>query len=283
MSLQSFPHELCSLICQDPILKRRDLNAICFISHTFRKQAQRILYYRFPCLRGATRVKSWCLALKRTPRLALDVQDLVLFLPPQEFFHADDIARLIHALRMCANLKELSVLPQSPRRPHPSYSKSIYMLVGLPFTLTRFVNGYFDQTDSQFATFLKSQQKLETLEMHSDTEFDNQYVFLPFLSTLACSPLWHRAGPWLRRLRLDFENSAYHDHCEVDMLNYTSGCYSKSLAIFLKQTPDGKQSHFLEVIDHFAKIDVFHTFIKRLEIHQFLPIVRPSIQSSHLP
>ena len=282
MSLQSFPHELCSLICQDPILKRRDLNAICFISHTFRKQAQRILYHRFPCLRGTTRIKSWCLALKRTPRLALNVQDLVLFLPPPEFFYADDIARLIHALRMCVNLKELSVLPQSPRRPHPSYSKSIYMLIDLPFTLKRFVNGYFDQTDQQFAIFLYDQQWLETLEMHSDAQFDNNYVFFPSLSTLACSPLWHRGRPWLRRLRLDFENSGYRNHCEMDMLSYTSRCYSKSLAIFLKQTPDGKQSHFLEVLDHFAKMNAFYISIQRLEIHQFLPIVRPSLQSNHL-
>ena len=189
----------------------------------------------FPChgLRGANRVKSWCLGLKRTPRLALNVQDPVLFLPPQEFFHADDIARLIHALHMCVNLKELSVLPQCPRRSHQS--KSIDMLVDLSFTLPRFVNSYFDETYSQFPTFLESQDKLETLEICWG-RFDYS-VSLPFLRTLACSPISCYRWPtvnFIERLRLDFKNSAYHD-CEEHMLDYMSRCYSKSLAIFLKQ------------------------------------------------
>jgi hypothetical protein len=93
------------------------------------------------------------------------------------------------------------------------------MLVDLPLTLTRFVNGYFDQTESQFATFLKSHQ-LKTLEMHSDAflGYRHDHGCLPSLTTLACSPLFHRGRRgWLPRLRLDFENSAYHDHSEMDL------------------------------------------------------------------
>ena len=61
------PLKICSLICQDPILQQRDLKSICFISHAFGKEAQRLLSYRFPCLRDARRVKAWCLSLKRRP------------------------------------------------------------------------------------------------------------------------------------------------------------------------------------------------------------------------
>lgn len=62
--LKFFPPEICSLICQDPILEQSDLNAICFISQIFRNEAQRILSYRFPCLRGGSRIKAWYFSLK---------------------------------------------------------------------------------------------------------------------------------------------------------------------------------------------------------------------------
>ena len=253
MALNSFAPELCSLICQNPILNRRDLNAICFISHTFRREAQRVLSYRFPCLRGASHVKSWCLSLKRIPHLALNVQDLILFLPPQQSLYVEDVERLKKALQMCVNLKELSVFFQHPRRPHQLYSSSIHTLFDLPFTLTRFANGYFDQ-NRDFVSFLRSQKKLETLEMHSP---------------LACSNLWYVGGPTVKRLRLDFEDS---DRCEMTVLSWEVFQFDrKSLAIFLKKRPGGNQSHFLQIIDLFTK---WGFRVKHLEIHQFLPIVR---------
>ena len=162
--LKSFAPEICSLICQDPILQQRDLKSICFISHAFRKEAQRLLSYRFPCLRDGGRVKAWCMSLKRRPHIALDIQGLVLFLPPQATFQADDISRLMQALRMCVNLKELAVFPEGGLQ---DYSSSVYMLEGLPFQLTKFVNGYFMQRESPFNSFIRSQQKLEILEMHN--------------------------------------------------------------------------------------------------------------------
>ena len=271
MALNSFAPELCSLICQNPILKRRDLNAICFISHTFRKEAQRALAYRFPCLRDASRVKSWCLSLKRTPHLALNVQDLILFLPPQQSLYIEDVERLKKALQMCVNLEELSVFLKHPRHPHQLYSPSIHTLFDLPFTLTRFVNGYFDQDSHYFAIFLESQKKLETLEMHSthSGNLHHSNISLPSLKTLACPALWYFGMPMVERLRLDFEKLT--DCREMSILMCSSLIFRcKSLAIFLKKRLDGKQSHFLQIIDLFARVR-----IKHLEIHQFLPIVRP--------
>ena len=81
--------------------------AIYFISHIFRKQAQRILFYRFPCLRGGSRVKSWCLGLKRAPWPCTKRSRTLLFLPPPESFHTDDIAPLIQALHMCCHFERI--------------------------------------------------------------------------------------------------------------------------------------------------------------------------------
>ena len=277
--LKSFAPEICSLICQDPILQQRDLKSICFISHAFRKEAQRLLSYRFPCLRDAGRVKAWCLSLKRRPHIALDIQSLVLFLPPQAAFYADDILRLMQALRMCVNLKELVVLPESGLQ---DYSKSVYMLEGLPFQLTKFVNGYFLQPHSRFKSFIQSQQKLEILEIldmhnvHSGKTCHEIIASHPSLKTLACHPRFFLGGfsyfQNLERLRLDFGKSM--DESEMRVFNsiflgFPSSL--KSLAIFLKQRSDGKQSRLLEIMDF---ITVKAPRIRHLQIHQFLPIVR---------
>lgn len=59
-------------------------------SHAFRDtstKAQRLLSYRFPCLRGASRVK---------------VRELIMFLPEGDF-HADVIARFTRALARILN------------------------------------------------------------------------------------------------------------------------------------------------------------------------------------
>jgi hypothetical protein len=272
--LKSFAPEICSLICEDPILQQRDLKSICFISHAFRKEAQRLLSYRFPCLRDGVRVKAWCLSLERRPHIALDIQGLVLFLPPQASFH--DISRLVQALRMCVNLKELVVLPEGGLQ---DYSKSVYMLEGLPFQLTKFVNGYFMQRESPFNSFIRSQQKLEILEMHnvhSDKTRNEKIVSHPYVKTLACYPRFS-LGEFqyfrkLERLRLDFGNSMDESERRVFKSIYCGFPPGlKSLAIFLKQRSDGKQSHLLAIMDFIAaKIPR----IRHLQIHQFLPIVR---------
>ena len=173
--LQSFSSELCSLICQDPILERLDLNSICFISHAFRNEAQRELSYRFPCVRGSSRVKSWCLSLRSRPHIALNVEGLVLLLPQPPALREEHIEYLTQALHMCVNLKELVVHFQEPhlRRPGvktPNYSLSAHMLNGHPFKLTKFVNGYFSENDRnlELTKFLTSQRKLESLELYSD-------------------------------------------------------------------------------------------------------------------
>jgi hypothetical protein len=269
--LQSFPPEICSLICQDPILERLDLNSICFVSHAFRNEAQRELSYRFPFLRGASRVEAWCLALQCKPRLALNIEGLFLQLP-QPF----NIANLIWSLYQCVNLKELAVLfEECPgiQDPNDSYSTISYMLLpATRFKLTKFVNGYFCQNSWGFTVFLSSQPHLESLELHcGEMGVFKSQLCLDYLKSLGCPPQFLDTSYSMTRLRLNFQNST--DNCEIDVLgrvlkrNFTKNM--KSLAIFLKQ----RQSHFPEII---RVIAFSHIYIQHLEIHQFVPTqVRP--------
>jgi hypothetical protein len=267
--LQSFPPEICSLICQDPILERLDLNFICFISHAFRDEAQRELSYRFPILRGASRVEAWSLALQ--PHLALNIVGLFLQLP-RTFKMM--ISNLSSTLRNCVNLKELAVLLEEC--PNDSSSTRTY-IINIPyhrFKLTKFVNGYFSQDSLAFLVFLRSQPDLESLELHSGKmKVSESQLRLDHLKTLGCSPHWQflDTSYSMTRLRLNFENST--DNCEIDVLgrvlkrNLTKNM--KSLAIFLKQ----RQSHFSEIIRVIASSGIY---VRHLEIHQFVPTqVRP--------
>ena len=275
--LQSFPPEICSLICQDPILERLDLNSICFISHTFRNEAQRELSYCFPCLRGDTRVKAWCLSLKRRPHLAINVRGLALLLPRPEVFRLVDIERLKQTLYMCVNLKELSVLFEVCRRRRPGLrnykmsSSNILRLVAHRFQLTKFVNGYFTQDHHRGRSiydFLEAQPNLDSLELHSSEKYYSGVLPLNFfqhLKSLGCRPESLRSYS-LAKLRLDFGNRT--NNCEInvlgDVLSRNRTRDMKSLALFLKK----RQSHFPEVIRVIAASNIH---IQHLEIHQFFP------------
>ena len=271
--LQSFSPEICSLICQDPILERLDLNSICFISHAFRNEAQRELFYQFPCVRGVRRVKAWCLSLQSRPHIATNVKGLVLLLP--QSLRVEHIERLTQALHMCVNLKELVVLFQErhlrlPGLREPKYSSSSHMLIDHPFRLTKFVNGYFSQDDANFGVFLISQKPfLESLELHSG---ETKVFFSPLdipLKSLACPTKFlfesfGRRKPM--RLRFDIKNSLCFGCCPINRLGSLL-MYDKkmtNLAIFSKQ----KQSHFSEIMTDIARnqIDIRH-----IEIHEFFP------------
>ena len=273
--LQSISAEICSLICQDPILERLDLNSICFISHAFRNEAQRELSYRFPCVRGVHRAKAWCLSLQSRPRIAINVEGLVLLLPQPPALPEEHIERLTQALHMCVNLKELVVLFQERRLRLPGlqerkYSSSTRMLNDHPFKLTKFVNGYFSQDDVFFNMFLEDEWCLESLELLSGGEAD---FYLP-LKSLACSAkylasYWRSPFKLPARLRILFENSLdYHDREIKEFLRYNMKM--TSLAIFSKQ----KKIHFSKIMSAIMRK---HINIRHIEIHQFFPTqVSPS-------
>ena len=272
--LQSFPPEICSLICQDPTLERLDLNSICFISRPFRNEAQRELSHRFPCLRGANQVNAWCLSLRHKPLLAKKTKGLVLLLPrPSPFkFDKEDIARLEWALRKCKNLKELVVLFQGRyrRRREPYETLSSSFLCRHRFRLTKLVNGYFSH-DSVFREFLRDQPNLESLELHSGKMNGTNRVYrLRHLNTLSCPARFLHVSYRVERLRLDFENSTDDDdeYEEIDvlgrLLKRNLNRNMKSLVMFFAQS----QTQFPEIIRVIAASRIY---IQHLEIHQFLP------------
>ena len=287
-TLKYFPPEICSLICQDPILKCRDLNSICFISHAFRAEAQRLLSYRFPCLRGITHVRSWCLSLKYKPHLAHDIQGLVLFLPPATASNHQASVHLAQTLQMCVNLKALFIFCQ--RRTDTIefgyHWASSYMLKNLPFQLTKFVTDYFTCQDRGLENFLRYQPMLETVEMHPRCSLEVRTAidlsYLPHLRTLSCSPLLFYFSLYafqLDRLQLDFENSRIEWKRAllwISSHNIWQILHHKllSLVIFLerKKVDEGRnQCHFLEIMDF---VGTHLPFLKHLQIHQFLPTVR---------
>ena len=278
--LQSISAEICSLICQDPILERLDLNSICFISHAFRNEAQRELSYRFPCVRGVHRAKAWCLSLQSRPRIAINVEGLVLLLPQPPALPEEHIERLTQALHMCVNLKELVVLFQERRLRLPGlqerkYSSSTRMLNDHPFKLTKFVNGYFSQRSAKFIAFLRSQPSLESLELHSDDYkyFQDIFFNLRHLKSLACPAQYLLHGSYglkrQMRLRLDFKNPSDLYCYEINLKSLEILLLNRdkklaSLAIFSTQ----KLSHFPEIMGVIARSRIY---VQHLEIHQFYP------------
>ena len=288
-TLKSFPPEICSLICQESILKCRDLSSICFISHAFRAEAQRLLSYRFPCLRGITRIRSWCLLLKDKPHLATDTQGLVLFLPPAKASNYQASVHLAQTLQMCVNLKALFIFCQ--RRTDTIKSgdhwASSYMLQNLPFRLTKFVNDYFTCQDRGLENFLKSQPMLKTLELHPRCSLKIQTPVLPHLTrltTLSCSPrlYWQQYNmSWydfnVNRLQLNFENSRIKWKGALAFIFPPKIQNDKlvSLVIFLERKKANKSRNrcqFLKIMDF---VGTHLPCLKHLQIHQFLPTVRP--------
>ncbi len=81
-SIKILPQEICGLICQDPILTRRDLFSLCAVSRAFRDESERFLYTSAR-LRGTRKIKSFCVSVIRRPFLAVRLRQLVLYMPPQ--------------------------------------------------------------------------------------------------------------------------------------------------------------------------------------------------------
>ena len=97
--LQSFPLELCSLICQDPILERLDLSSICFISHAFRNEAEG----NFPTVFHVFEVP----LSQKKPHLAIKIKGLALLLPRPSALRVNDVVRLTRKLFICVNCRWL--------------------------------------------------------------------------------------------------------------------------------------------------------------------------------
>jgi len=183
----TFPQEICGIICQDPVLDRRDLRALCFISRGFRDEAERLLYVAAR-VRGARRIKSFCVSLAWRPHLALRVRKLMLFMPPQMDLEAGDLSRIMYALHLCVNLRDLYVLEDGDRAiPGKKTGDAVqrWILDGHEFKLKRFVNAYFQP--QILVGFLRAQPTIEMLGMQCRGNAGISGVPLPMLKNLDCS------------------------------------------------------------------------------------------------
>ena len=153
------PPEICSLICISPLLSHSDLLTLCHVSRSFRAEAERILYTSINIPTPSRRaLNSWCTSLTRRPHLGARITTLSLTMPSQTSLQADDLTRLTHALHLCINLRELTILDGEP----PFFGNAVqaWVLEGHTFTLQKFTNTYF--TTNMLRDFLESQKSLIT-------------------------------------------------------------------------------------------------------------------------
>ena len=183
----TFPQEICGIICQDPVLERHDLHALCLVSRGFRDEAERLLYV-VAHVRGARNIKSFCISLARRPHLALRMRKLMLYMPPQMDLEAEDLSRIMHTFQLCLNLRDLHVLEDSDRASQQGKigdAVQCWILDGHKFKLERFVNTYFQP--SVLVEFLRAQPTIETLGIRCRGNAGICGAALPMLKNLDCS------------------------------------------------------------------------------------------------
>lgn len=207
------PPEICGIICQDPGLARYDLHNLCSVARSFRAEAERLLYTAV-ALRGVRRIKAFCITLARRPYLALFLKKLTLSMPPQMDFEADDLSRIMHALHLSVNLKELNVLQDTSRDVPDKSGDAVHMwiLEGHDFRLDKFSNFYFKPY--LLVNFLKQQSTIETLTIGCKGNAEICGAELPNLANLDSSAAviqefsvssWYKRT--FQRLQLGFEHS----------------------------------------------------------------------------
>ena len=142
-----------------------------------------------------------------SPRtVALNIQDLVLFLPPEEFFNADNIAR--HTMTCITHVRqfERTVGASSTRC---CIFNLIYLYGGRSSVqVDKICERLFS---SNRLAICKISQLSKQVEMHLGAQFDYHHASFPFLHTLACSPLSYTSSGSptfklnMERLRLIFK------------------------------------------------------------------------------
>ncbi|PPQ93084.1 hypothetical protein CVT25_003116 [Psilocybe cyanescens] len=274
----NIPQELCGIICQDPVLENQDLHNLCAVSRNFRAEAERLLCTSVR-LRDTHRIKVFCIAVARRPYLALRTKSLTLRLPPQLNLEADDLSRIVIALRLSVNLKELNVLQDFYHGPPGKHGDAVqwWILDGHQFRLKKFTNSYFQP--QMLVGFLKSQPGITTLIMKCKDQAEICDAPLPLLSTLDCSaavvqefsmPSWHPRN--IKRLQFHLEQSTDVEELSTFVALTQFNTSLKSLSIKRKnsrhgldiavltacvasQLPDIK---YLRIVDNSTRLETYH-------------------------
>lgn len=273
------------MICQDPVLRYRDLHILCSVNRNFRAEAERLLYI---CVRlsGARRIKVFCNTVLRRPFLALRMKKFTLLLPPQMDLEADDLSRIMNTLHLCVNLKELNLLQDDSRGLPEKYGDAVqrWILEGHDFKLRKFTNSYFQP--QLLVGFLRSQPSITTLVMKCKANAEIGAAPLPSLTTLDSSAMvvqefsfpWHSRK--IKRLQFslirstDVEELAtfvalaqYHDSLRSLSIKRKDSTTGLDIAVLTacvaSQLPDIK---YLRILDYSTKVRVFPPFFYSITI-----------------
>lgn len=283
-SVKILPQEICGLICQDPTLTRPDLFSLGAVSRAFRDEAERFLYTSAR-LRGKRKIKSFCVSVIRRPFLAVRLRQLVLFMPPQLDLEVDDLSRIMNALRLCNNLRHLSVFQDYSRAIPQLNADAVHswILDGHSFRLKSLANSYFEP--GHLVRFLKHQPSIETLAIKCKGYSGLDSAPLPMLKNLDSSArvvqefgldAWQRTT--MERLQFSLIGSTDSEELTtfVALTPFTSTL--KSLSIRRKNGDDGldisvlvacvatqlPDLKFLQILDYTAKVRISFRFIAHL-------------------
>jgi hypothetical protein len=100
---------------------------------------------------------------------------------------AEDLSRIMYALHLCLNLRDLCVLEESDRASQGKMGDAVqcWILDGHKFKLKRFVNTYFQP--QVLVEFLRAQPTIESLGIKSRGDAGICGAPLPMLKNLDCS------------------------------------------------------------------------------------------------
>lgn len=278
------PPEIYSVICTCPLLSQSDLHALCHVSRSFHSEAERKLYTSVDIPTPSRRsLISWCTTLARRPHLAPRITTLSLTMPAQTSLQADDLSRLAHALNLCVNLRNLSMLGGKP--PFSGDAAQVWIIQGHNFTLDKFTNTYFSPIN--VLSFLESQPSLAMLSLRPSVttqileKFQSPHETLPNLTTLDTSAAILReftrtaSKPWKNLKRLQFFLKTEEDEL-VTFIGISRFRFLDSLSIELQE------KYFLEVGFMTAWVSMEIPNLKYLRIVDYTCAVRLFISQKKL-
>ncbi|KAF8158527.1 hypothetical protein B0H34DRAFT_807993 [Crassisporium funariophilum] len=183
LTREALPAEIQGLICQHSRARFRTLFQLCLVSRTFRAEAERVLYERVR-LPKTKNIRAWCIALQSRPKLAVRVNDLILYMPPARLDGSDnmvDFRLLSNTLRLCGNLETLSIFPREGGELYSS--AQAWILDGHTFRLRKLVNSYF--RPMELWKFVNSQTALQYLSFtHEKRAIFRRHTTGPELSLM---------------------------------------------------------------------------------------------------
>ncbi|KAF7311828.1 hypothetical protein MIND_00193300 [Mycena indigotica] len=136
-TLLHLPPEICALICA--VVEPKTLFALARVSHTFRDEAQRLIFQSVDLRDGGKALAAWCRAVSRNARLGGYVRRFTIS-SREVVAGSDDPARVARALKKCTGLQRLAV--HAPAE-FGGDATQTWVIDHPSFRLTHFSNSHF--------------------------------------------------------------------------------------------------------------------------------------------